>query len=148
VKQTLLAAVAGALLLAGCAVSPHGGPRVLYDLQSLAPKMGSGTTKPTIEGKGGGSPETALAIRTAHKEHLRMEEFYWVHRLYWPPVKPGLPPADYSASWSEFYRNTSHETKRIGRSVYDIVTLTLPSGERAVTYFDVTRQRFYWPREK
>jgi len=143
----LSAAVAIPLFAAGC-VSPHGGPWCppLEWLASLDRK--SADSRPNIEGTDGTSPETALSIHTTAKEYLASEELHSVHERYWRPLKPGRPWTEARQSWEEFRPNATHETRRIGRGVYDIVSVRLPSGETRTNYFDVTRQRFYWPRER
>ena len=139
--------VVGVLLVDGC-LSPHGGPWCppLEWLASLDSK--SASSRPNIEGTDGTSPETALAIHTSNKEYLVSNELSWTHSRYWQPLTPGRAWTEYRQSWEEFRTNATHETKRIGRSVYDIVTVRLPGGETRTNYFDVTRQRFYWPRER
>jgi len=139
--------IGAALLAAGC-LSPHGGPwgPPLEWLASLDSK--SASSRPNIEGTDGTSPETALAIHASNKEYLVPNELSWTHSRYWQPLTAGRPWTEYRQSWEEFRTNATHETKRIGRSVYDIVTVRLPGGETRTNYFDVTRQRFYWPRER
>ena len=122
-------------LVVGCLL-PHGGP--------LVPKWvdRAMVVRPArIEGIGGSSPETALKVSTIDKQSLSSDEDNWMHERFWSDLKP-------PSSWEEFRRNSNHETKRIGRSVYDIVTVAMPSGATHTTYFNVTSQRFYWPREK
>jgi hypothetical protein len=69
-----------------------------------------------------------------------------MHRRYWQRLAPNRAWTEYRQSWEEFRPHASHKTRRIGRSVYDIVVVKLPSGEAHTNYFDVSRQRFDWPR--
>src|SRR5262245_16668431 len=136
-KPTLLIILlAGSALMTGGCVSPHGGPVVPGWMDRAM------ATKPArIEGVDGTSPETALRISTVDKRFLASDEDSWVHERYWSSLTP-------PRTWEEFGKSVKRETKRNGTSVYDIVTLTLPNGETRTTYFDVTKQRFYWPREQ
>ena len=72
----------------------------------------------------------------------------WMYERYWLPIKPKPSETEYRESWKEFRANATHDINRIGRSVYDIVTVKLPDGQTRTNYFDVTRQRFDWPRIK
>ncbi len=142
---TFAIAVSGIAFLCGC-VSPHGGPWC-PPLEWIASIDGKSTNSPpNIEGTDGTSPQSALSIRTNEKAYLQTEELDWMHHRYWQPLTPSRPWTDYRQSWNEFRPNASHETRRIGRSVYDIVIVKLPTGETHTNYFDVTRQRLDWPR--
>lgn len=116
----------------------------LYWLSAIGPKS-DGSRSPNIEGTDGSSPITALTIWEINKDYLISEEFSWVYAHHWRPARP---TTEHNESWDEFSRNASHETKRIGRSVYDLIVVKLPAGESRPIYFDVTRQRFDWPRIK
>jgi hypothetical protein len=147
-QNRLLSLATGVVLSASGCMSPHGGPVALYLLSALGPKGGGGYSAPNIEGTDGSSPEAALTIHTVNKEYLVSDELSWAHDRYWWPLTPGRSHTEYPQSWREFRPNATHETRRIGRSVYDLVTLRFPNGESRTNYFDVTRQRFYWPRER
>lgn len=147
-RRIYLSLVVGAALFAGGCLSPHGGPWCppLEWLASLDSKSANSTRN--IKGPDGTSPETALAIHTTNKDYLASDELHWMHDRYWWPLTPGRPWTEFSQSWKEFRPSATHETTRIKRRVYDIVTVRLPSGETRTNYFDVTSQRFYWPRER
>jgi len=147
-QSAFLSVAAGALLSVSGCTSPHGGPAALYWPSAIGPKGGSSYSTPRIEGTDGSSPETAFTVHTQNKEYLVSDEMSWVHDLYWWPLMHGRPHTDYPESWEEFRPNATHETKRIGRRVYDVVNLRLPNGESRTNFFDVSWQRRDWPRVK
>ena len=106
-----------------------------------------------FEGADGSSPETAIAVPRTNNDRLVPDELYWVFHRYWLPLVTGRPPLgqpwlEHDRSFQEYRSNAKHETRRIKRRVYDIVTVRLQNGETRTTYFDVTSLRFNWPRER
>lgn len=128
-------------------MSPHGvlGPACpLYWGQVAANVL---TPKgPIVEGTDGSSRESALRVHVVPKEALSGAEKGWVYEHFWMPIAPkgslGKHP------FHEFEKAVTCKTERISKRVYDIVTLTLPSGETRITYFDVTNYRYFWPKDK
>ena len=136
-----------ALLTGGC-MSPHGGPWCPPLEWMAAVDAKSRLSQPNVEGSGGTSPETALTIHTNRKEYLKSDEISWMMQQYLPLAEPRPSAEESQKIFLEFHQKAKHETRRIGRRVFDIVMVTLSNGETVTNYFDVTRQRFHWPREQ
>ena len=98
-------------------------------------------SRPVVEGVDGSSYETALRILRVPKSSLVEAEKGWLYEKYWMRLKP-------AHSIEDFERSTQHCTERRGKSVYDIVTLTLPNGEKHIAYFEVTNYRYWWPKDE
>jgi hypothetical protein len=99
---------------------------------------GSIERKSAIHGGDGLSYETALHIHGAYTASLSETEKGWVFAKYWVGTVP-------IRLQEEFSRKTHHWTERRGRTVFDLVSTTLPSGQSYTNYFDVTNYRYFWP---
>jgi hypothetical protein len=126
-----------AIICAGC-VSPHGGPVAFEWVDSAWHKCFP--RRRLVEGTDGSSYETALRVHRVDKSSLPETERGWVYQKHWMSLTP-------QPSLQQFKSSTQHSTERRGEKVYDVVILTLPSGESRTTYFDVTGYRYFWPKE-
>jgi hypothetical protein len=130
--------IAALVLCAGCS-SPHGGPVLLVwageRVDAIFPPG------PIITGTNGSSLDTALRVQRVSKDDVPGAEKGYVYQTYWLPLEP-------PRSLQEFDSSSRYSTERIGKRVYDIVTVTLTGGETRTVYFDVTNYRYFWPKDK
>ena len=120
------------ILCGGCYPTPEGSVVSVLDLVP---------TPNPIEGTNGTSYATALYVtRNCSKEMLGWTEDEWVYGSCC--TNSGLLPTD-----EVFKRIMHHTTERHDKRVYDIVTVSLPD-QTNVVYFDVTRYRYFWPKDR
>jgi hypothetical protein len=120
------------ILCGGCYPTPEGSVVSVFDLIPIPD---------TFEGTNGTTHATALYVtRNCSKEMLGLDEDQWVYSRYC--TNSGFLPSD------ELYKRIMHHTtERHKKRVYDVVTVTLPN-QTNVTYFDVTRYRYFWPNDR
>src|SRR5437773_11916346 len=116
-RNGLLMALLTVLLLAGCVLSPHGGPAFIWSDQG-------GISKTKVSGRHGSSYKKSVVIsHSPSPEYTAGLEEIWMQRR-----KIRLQEG------SGLRRISQHLDDR----VYDVVTITTESGETKLFYFDIT----------
>jgi hypothetical protein len=110
------------ILCAGCYPTPDGGASWVFV-----------TYCPVVAGGDGLSYQTAVRFKKGQAGYLATAESDWVRDKYWYPM---MPKSD--DSLEKFYHSTGTATENHDDRVYDIVTVSLPDGEKKTVYFDVT----------
>jgi hypothetical protein len=121
-KSLFCSVVVAMILCSGCYPRPDGGVSWAFV-----------TYCPVVAGGDGLSYQTAVHFKKGQAGYLATAESYWVRDKYWYPV---MPKSD--ASLEKFYHSTETVTEHRDGRVYDMVTISLPNGERKIVYFDLT----------
>jgi len=108
--------------LAGCALSPHGGPRFVWTNPSPPPP------KPKVSGGNGSSYEKAVVIKHSPT----------------PAYTAGLEENWLQKRKIDLGQGTrlSRVSKRLGKQVYDVVSVTSEGQGTRLFYFDVSLSNY------